>query len=134
MINFWIGPHSKKEISLSFDFSDAGNFLQILKKIKNESGGAVIEVARLANGSGLVSSLEIHSVFDESDEHADVTKRGISLFLAEDSLDYAIFKFEKFIIEGDFSPAEFGSFKSHKGFDFQVYFIKKSKHEIASTA
>ncbi len=125
MINFWIGPLGKKEISFGFDYSDAEDLLEIIKKVKKESGGAVIEVAKIVNGSTLVENLGIHSVPDEKDERACVAKSAISIFLTEDSLDYAIFKIEKFIAEGDFSPAEFGSFKSGKGFDFQIYFIKK---------
>ncbi|WP_369943345.1 hypothetical protein [Xanthomonas medicagonis] len=122
MIEWWVGPRSRKEVSFAFDASAAGSFLAMLRDARANGSSGSIEAMRVRHGEGSASSIEVERVRDEAEE-CIVLKRGVRLRLADDALDYAIFKLAAFVEEGCFSPAEYCALPSPDRGDVQVYFV-----------
>lgn len=127
MIKYWLGPHSKKELSISFDQDSANDFIRALIKLKGNrqpnSAPAIYKKAATEINSEIYMSL----TDDEALEFIEIRDNRVHIEFSDESIEYAIFKISNFLKEGDFSPAEYYSFsaKKEKG-NIQIYFIKAS--------
>lgn len=126
MIEWWVGPYSRKEVSFRFDTSGAEHFAAMLRNVRQTGAGDSVEAVRLHHGEGCASSIEVERVGDEADERIAL-KRSVRLRLSDDALDYAIFKLATFLEEGCFSPAEYCALSSVDRGDVQVYFVGQSE-------
>jgi hypothetical protein len=130
VIEWWVGPHSRKEVSFRFDTSGAESFAAMLRNVRQTRAEGSVEAMRVHHGEGSASSVEVVRVGDEAEE-CIVLKHSVGLRLADDALDYAIFKLAIFLEEGCFSPAEYCALSSVDIGDVQVYFVGQSEGRSA---
>ncbi|WP_320200611.1 hypothetical protein RMR16_024620 (plasmid) [Agrobacterium sp. rho-13.3] len=112
MINFWLGPFSKQELSIAFGIDSALHFAENLKEIQRCNVKRKLEAIRTFR----INSSQAWIDLSHSSENNDVLNfRGscIDINLSKDAIEHALFKIEKFLEEGDFSPPEYYSFDTN---------------------
>lgn len=128
MIIFNIGPFSKDELTIRFDREGAIKFLNAVSFFLNQVTDAVV-IDCLQYTRNVVDAAEIE-LKRKDENHLEIRDGRLMLFISDEALEYAEFLLKKFLVEGDFAPAEFYSF-SRRGrkYDTQVFFIKFSSIE-----
>jgi len=128
MIIFNIGPFSKDELTIRFDREGAIKFLDAVPFFLDQATDAVVIdcLQYTRNGVG-AAEIELKR---RDENHLEIREGRLMLFMSDEAFDYAEFLLRKFLVEGDFVPAEFYSF-SRRGrrYDTQVFFLKFSSIE-----
>lgn len=125
MIAYRFGPHSADELSFWFDQVGAEAMLaamRALASVDREEASEDLVATRLHEASVAVARI----VLARSAEDAIVkSATAVRLSMADETIDYAMFKLREFLATGDFSPAEFAAFvREGRKYDTQVYFCR----------
>lgn len=128
MIIFNIGPFSKDELTIRFDREGAIKFLDAVSFFLNHGTDAVVIDCLQYTRNG-VGAAEIE--LERKDEnHLEIRDGRLTLSMSDEAFEYAEFLLRKFLLEGDFAPAEFYSFsRRSRRYDTQVFFLKLSSIE-----
>jgi hypothetical protein len=123
MIIFNFGPFSKDELTIRFDREGATTFLGAVSVFLDQVNDA-IAIDCLQYTGRVIDAAEIE--FRREDENRlEIGGGKLMLCMSDEALEYAKFLLEKFLVEGDFSPAEFYSFsRKNRKYDTQVFFLK----------
>lgn len=129
MIVFNFGPFSKDELTIRFDAEGGRDFMSaILHICSQKDGEEVIDCFKYYKKS--VSAAKIRMKKYEQDR-LEEERGGLLFYISDDALEYAKFLLEKFLENGDFSPAEFWSFsRKERKYDTQVFFLKFSSADL----
>lgn len=119
MIIFNFGPLSKNELILAFDNEGASYLFQRLSGIggnKDEETMACIHLDKQGEWVGFFT------VYIDDFDTVNIDGHHLKIGLDEGSLEYLVFKLEKFLSDGDFSPSEFIALsRPGRKYDTQVY-------------
>ncbi len=126
MINFWLGPYSNQELSIAFEIDDALKFAENLKEIQNFNQIKSIEAVRKYKNNSTTGWMHL-ALSPNENEFLSFKKNDIELNFTEEAIDYALYKIEKFVKEGDFSPPEYYSFDLEKSSKkINIFFVKNN--------
>lgn len=119
MIVFNFGPLSKNELTLAFDNEGAFYLIQGLSGLggkKDEETMACIHLDKQEKWAGFFT------VYISDFDTVNIDGHHLKIGLDEGSLEYLVFKLEKFLSDGDFSPSEFIALsRPGRKYDTQVY-------------
>lgn len=119
MIVFNFGPLSKNELTLAFDNEGAFYLIQSLSGLggkKDEETMACIHLDKQEKWAGFFT------VYISDFDTVNIDGHHLKIGLDEGSLEYLVFKLEKFLSDGDFSPSEFIALsRPGRKYDTQVY-------------
>lgn len=119
MIVFNFGPLSKNELTLAFDNEGACYLIQSLSGLggkKDEGTMACIHLDKQEKWAGFFS------VYISDFDTVNIDGHHLKIGLDKGSLEYLVFKLEKFLSDGDFSPSEFIALsRPGRKYDTQVY-------------
>lgn len=119
MIVFNFGPLSKNELALSFDNEGAFYLIQSLSGLggkRDEETMACLHLDKQEKWAGFFT------VYISDFDTVNIDGHHLKIGLDEGSLEYLVFKLEKFLSDGDFSPSEFIALsRTGRKYDTQVY-------------
>lgn len=119
MIVFNFGPLTKNELTLAFDNEGAFYLIQSLSGLggkKDEETMACIHLDKQEKWAGFFT------VYISDFDTVNIDGHHLKIGLDEGSLEYLVFKLEKFLSDGDFSPSEFIALsRPGRKYDTQVY-------------
>lgn len=119
MIVFNFGPLSKNELTLAFDNEGAFYLIQSLSGLggkKDEETMACIHLDKQEKWAGFFT------VYISDFDTVNIDGHHLKIGLDEGSLEYLVFKLEKFLSDGEFSPSEFIALsRPGRKYDTQVY-------------
>ena len=119
MIVFNFGPLSKNELTLSFDNEGAFYLIQSLSGLggkRDEETMACLHLDKQEKWAGFFT------VYISDFDTVNIDGHHLKIGLDEGSLEYLVFKLEKFLSDGDFSPSEFIALsRPGRKYDIQVY-------------
>lgn len=128
MIIFNIGPFSADELTIRFDREGVIRFLDAVSLFLNHGTDAtVIDCLQYKKNSIGAAKMELKR---KDENHLEIRDGRLTLFMSDEAFEYAEFLLRKFLLEGDFAPAEFYSFsRTSRRYDTQVFFLKLSSVE-----
>lgn len=119
MIVFNFGPLSKNELALAFDNEGAFYLIQSLSGLggkRDEGAMACLHLEKQEKWAGFFT------VYISDFDTVNIDGHHLKIGLDKGSLEYFVFKLEKFLSDGDFSPSEFIALsRPGRKYDTQVY-------------
>ncbi|MDQ0084734.1 MULTISPECIES: hypothetical protein [Variovorax] len=123
MIIFNFGPFSKDELTIRFDREGAIKFLDAVSVFFDQANDAI--AINCLQYTGHVIDVAEMELKREDENRLEIGGGKLMLCMSDEAFEYAKFLLEKFLAEGDFSPAEFYSFsRKNRKYDTQVFFQK----------